>query len=67
VLLEKTGFKTLEISNYQMIQNPAFYLDRVLDRGRVPPEIREKISINIEQDILVPTNEILVVGEKLGT
>jgi len=63
-LLEKTGFRVLEISEYFMIQNPKFYLDRVLDRGRVPLGIKEKISINIEEDILVPTNEILIVGEK---
>jgi len=62
-LLEKNGFKLLEISDYFMIQNPKFYLDRVLDRGRVPAEIKERISINIAEDILVPTNEILIVGE----
>lgn len=64
-LLQKCHFKVLELTNYQMIQNPKFYLDRVLDRGRVPPEIKEKITINIEHDILVPTNEILMVGERL--
>lgn len=64
-LLEKNGFKVLEISDYFMIQNPKFYLDRVLDRGRVPVEIKNKISININEDVLVPTNEILIVGEKV--
>ena len=64
-LLERTGFKVLEISNYFMLQNPQFYLDRVLDRGQVPKDIREKISINIEDYILVPTNEIVIVAEKL--
>lgn len=63
-LLEKTGFKVLEISKYTMIQNPKFYLDRVLDRGMVPAHIKEKITIQIDEDILVPTNEILIVGEK---
>lgn len=65
-LLEKNGFKVLEISNYFMMQNPKFYLDRVLDRGRVPPEIKDKISININEDILVPTNEIFIVGERIS-
>lgn len=63
-LLENNGFQLLEISDYLMIQNPKFYLDRVLDRGRVPAEIREKISINIHEDVLVPTNEILIIGER---
>jgi hypothetical protein len=48
-----------------MIQNPNFYLDRVLDRGRVPEEFKEKISIDIQEDILVPTNEIFIVGERV--
>lgn len=64
-LLVRNGFKVLEISDYFMIQNPKFYLDRVLDRGRVPAEIKEKISININEDVLVPTNEILIIGEKM--
>ncbi len=64
-LLENNGFKVLEISDYFMIQNPKFYLDRVLDRGRVPTKIKETISININEDILVPTNEILIVGERM--
>lgn len=64
-LLERNGFNVLEISDYFMIQNPEFYLDRVLDRGRVPAEIKEKISIDINEDILVPTNEIFIVAEKM--
>ena len=64
-VLAKNGFKVLEIFDYFMIQNPNFYLDRVLDRGRVPEEFKEKISIDIQEDFLVPTNEIFIVGERV--
>lgn len=64
-VLAKNGFNVLKIFDYFMIQNPNFYLDRVLDRGRVPEEFKEKISIDIQEDILVPTNEIFIVGERV--
>lgn len=63
-LFVRTGIELKEISNYYTIQNPEFYLDRILDRGMVPDEIKKMISINTKEDILVPTNEILVVGER---
>jgi hypothetical protein len=47
-----------------MLQNPQFYLDRVLDRGQVPAEIKKRIHIDTQEEILVPTNEILIIGRK---
>jgi len=63
-LFSQTQFKTKEISNYYVFQNPDFYLDRVLDRGRVPDELKKIIHTDAKDYIIVPTNEIFIVGEK---
>ncbi len=63
-ILDIAGFEKPKISPYLMLQNPQFYLDRVLDRGQVPEGIKRLISIDVKDYILVPTNEICVVGEK---
>jgi hypothetical protein len=63
-LFDRCGLKVEEMGNYAMLQNPQFYLDRVLDRGQVPAEIKKRIHIDTQEEILVPTNEILIIGRK---
>ena len=58
------GLNVLEISNYQMSQEPDVYLKCILNAGKVPEEYAKKIMINIKEPIIVPTNEIFIVGEK---
>ena len=63
-LFQKCGLKEREISSYFMYQDPRVYLNCVLNAGRVPEDLKKEININIEEDILVPTNEIFIVGQK---
>ncbi len=63
-LFDLCGLEVEEMKNYFMLQNPEFYIDRVLDRGQVPKKIKKLILIDTKEDILVPTNEILIVGRK---
>jgi len=64
-LFNKTKLELREISNYFMYQNPKVYLDCVLNAGRVPEKLKKLITLNIEEDIYVLTNEIFIVGEKI--
>ena len=63
-LFDKTGFKLLEYSSYEMYQKPEIYLWCIFNSSRMPEEIRSKISIDTKEPILVPTNEVFIVGEK---
>lgn len=65
-LLADTGYDMLEFSNYHMYQNPKVYLDCVLNAGRVPSPIKKMITIKRKKYLYVPTNEILIVGQKKG-
>lgn len=61
-LFASAGLKILEYHAYQMIQNSDIYLACVL--RTVPYEIKSKIYHKLPKYILIPTNEIFVVGEK---
>ena len=63
-LFERVKMTVKECSHYHMLQDPDFYLDRVLKRGKVPEEIKKNISIDAGDVILVPTNEVLVIAEQ---
>ncbi len=63
ILFDRLGIRIMELRNYTMLQDPGFYLDRILDRGQVPKQYRKKITINIDDYIEVPTNEIFIVGK----
>ena len=43
-LFERVKMTVKECSHYHMLQDPAFYLDRVLKRGKVPEEIKKKFQ-----------------------
>ncbi len=64
-LFNQCGLEIEEMENYFMLQNPQFYLDRVLDRGQVPKKIKKLIYIDAKEEVLVPTNEIFIVGKKM--
>ena len=48
-----------------MFQKPEIYLKCILNAGKVPEEYANEIKINLTEPILVPTNEIFIVGEKI--
>ncbi len=47
-----------------MYQNPDVYLKCVLNAGRVPVAIQKKIAWKRKEILPVPTNEVIVVGER---
>jgi len=63
-LFKKTGFKILEYSSYEMWQKPNIYLWCIFNSSKMAQKIRNKIHIDIKKPILVPTNEVFIVGEK---
>lgn len=63
-LFDKTKLELNEISDYFMYQTPRIYLDCVLKAGKVPEKIKKLITLNTQEDIYIPTNEIFIVGEK---
>jgi len=64
-LFKKTGFKILEYSPYMMWQKPEVYFWCIFNSSRMPEKIRKKVQLNFKGNILVPTNEVFVVGEKV--
>lgn len=64
-LFVKTGFKIIEYSPYQMYQKPEIYLWCILNASQVVDKVRNKIHIDIKDPILVPTNEVLIIGKKI--
>ena len=63
-LLGECGIELKEISSYFMFQTPEVYLTCVLNAGKVPDDLKKRITFNRKRDVYVPTNEIFIVGEK---
>jgi SAM-dependent methyltransferase len=58
------GLKMIYHSQYFMYQDSAVYLKCVLNAGKVPESIQEQIRWKTRKIPLVPTNEVIVVGQK---
>jgi len=62
ILFKKAGLKLIEYKPYEMIQDSDVYLNILL--RTVPKKYKELITHQLPKYVHVPTNEVIVIGEK---
>jgi hypothetical protein len=65
-LFRRCGLKMLEYDQYFMYQSADIYLRCIWNAAKVPERIRKQIRWHGKQMLLVPTNEVIVLGVPVG-
>jgi len=63
LLFQKVGLKVIAYEPYFMVQQADVYLRCVFDAAKVPMHLRKQLAWRGKQTVLVPTNEVLVIGK----
>jgi len=64
-LLHQCGLKTIDYRPYYMYQDSSIYLRCIFNAAKVPNEIRKHVSWQGKPRLLVPTNEVMVLGYRV--